>query len=499
MTCGGRFCDTIPPIVDFDDLRFFHPATMTFQVRIQNLGKLADATVRVGDLTVLAGVNNTGKTFFSKSLYSVIGAVNANHLMVEFDSRAKPLRENLRHLTDDRMFAAASPPSVAELLESVDRMELAAKQCSAGVGGLAVDIDPEEECSIGFKQAANNMLDVYGQLKPALSRWGRPSEVHNEYSASKFYSEAERLRFLIDHNVNILYAMVAMTMGQIVASGFHHQAARSFLRNFQIQDIEDLGSRGSRSVIYIDGERILDSGEYGGIDGEDFPFQKLFQLHRRANSFFLESPALWRLKGILESVMLESLNGRVRSDVPEYFRELLAALVKSYSGEMPFPEVYRRLTEEVIGGRIVQNDLGELRFAESGGGNYALSMTATGVVNLGILALLLEKKLVDKGAFLFIDEPESNLHPEWQVAMTEALWELARGGVNVVIATHSVDILKRLEIYAEEKETKEDAKNLIAVNHFQRDGTVQSGGVEKIVDVQEDLSGPFFELYKRGL
>ena len=39
---------------------------MTFQVRIQNLGKLADATVRVGDLTVLAGVNNTGKSFFSK-------------------------------------------------------------------------------------------------------------------------------------------------------------------------------------------------------------------------------------------------------------------------------------------------------------------------------------------------------------------------------------------------------------------------------------------------
>ena len=50
------------------------------------------------------------------------------------------------------------------------------------------------------------------------------------------------------------------------------------------------------------------------------------------------------------------------------------------------------MTEEVIGGKIVQNDLGELRFAESGGGNYALSMTATGVVNLGILALLIAKK-----------------------------------------------------------------------------------------------------------
>ena len=472
---------------------------MTFQVRIQNLGKLADATVRVGGLTVLAGVNNTGKTFFSKSLYSVIGAVNANYLMVEFDSKAKPLRENLRHLTDDRMFAATSPPSVAELLEAVDRMELAAKQCSARVGGSATDIDPKEECSADLKQAAENVNNVYERLRSALDNWGRQGEAQGEYSASKFHSEAERLRFLIDHNVWSLHRIARMTVGEIVASGFYYQAGRNFHRNFQVQDIGDLGSQRDRPVIYIDGERILDSEGYGRIGVQAFPLRKMLQLHRRANAFFLESPALWRLKGILESVMLESLNGRVRSDVPEYFRELLAALVKSYSGAMPFPEVYRRLTEEVIGGRIVQNDLGELRFAESSGGNYALSMTATGVVNLGILALLIEKKLVDKGTFLFIDEPESNLHPEWQVAMTEALWELARGGVNVVIATHSVDILKRLEIYAKEKDTKEDAANLIAVNHFQRDGTVQSGGVEKIRDIKRDLSAPFFKLYKRGL
>ena len=471
---------------------------MTFQVQIQNLGKLADATVRVGDLTVLAGVNNTGKTFFSKSLYSVIGAVNANHLMVEFDSRAKPLRENLRHLTDDRMFAATSPPSAAELLEAVDRMELAAKQCSAGVGGSAVDIDPKEECSTDLKQSAENVNNVYERLSSALDNWGRRGEAQGEYSASKFHSEAERLCFLIDQNVWSLRRIARMTVGEIVAFGFHHQAARSFLRNFQIQDIGDLGSRGDRPVIYIDGERILDFGEYGGIGVKDFPLRKLFQLHRRANSFFLESPALWRLKGILESVMLESLNGRVRSDVPEYFRELLAALVKRYSGEMPFPEVYRRLTEEVIGGRIVQNDLGELRFAESSGGNYALSMTATGVVNLGILALLIEKKLVDKGTFLFIDEPESNLHPAWQVEMVRALFDLARGGVKVVIATHSVDIVKYLEVHA--KEHPED-KNLIALNHFTPEGVVDGDKEfsDQLDDVLIELTDPFHDLRLREM
>ena len=479
---------------------------MTFQVRIQNLGKLADATVRVGGLTVLAGVNNTGKTFFSKSLYSVFEALNVDHLMVEFNVRANPLREKLRQLTNNPMFASSSLSLVTELVGAVDRMELVAKECFAK-GDLV--FDPKQEYP-ALKEAAEKMLHAYKRLESMLDHWAEQKQIAGEHSAVS-------LLFNIGSGVRFLHKLGGMTAGEIVAIGFQFEVLDNIFNNFQTQHgLSDLGSRKDVTAtdlddddpnewvhvtIDINGKCFFCFGESfpNGIDPRDFPVHMLLQLRRRANVFFLESPVMWRLKGVLESALLDSRNGRVRSDVPEYFRKLLAALMKRYSGEMPFPEVYRRLTEEVIGGRIVQNDLGELRFAESGGGNYALSMTATGVVNLGILALLIEKKLVDKGAFLFIDEPESNLHPEWQVAMTEALWELARGGVKVLIATHSIDILKRLEIYAKEKDTKEDAANLIAVNHFQRDGTVQSGGVEKIRDIKRDLSAPFFKLYKRGL
>ena len=170
-------------------------------------------------------------------------------------------------------------------------------------------------------------------------------------------------------------------------------------------------------------------------------------------------------------------------------------LDKTLTGDVPFPHVVERIAN-VIGGKVVRDTLGRMEFVE-GDRRFPLSSTAMGVANLGVLALVIERKLLDPGAFLFIDEPESNLHPEWQVEMTKALWKLARGGVNIVIATHGVDILKRLEIYA--KEEKEEAEKIIAVNHFQRDGTVQSGGVEKIRDVKRDLSAPFFKLYKRGM
>ena len=73
---------------------------MLFQVHIQNLGKLADATVRVSPLTVLAGVNNTGKTFFSKFLYSVLDAVNSPLVARYVDALATSLTSNLERVKD---------------------------------------------------------------------------------------------------------------------------------------------------------------------------------------------------------------------------------------------------------------------------------------------------------------------------------------------------------------------------------------------------------------
>ena len=46
---------------------------------------------------------------------------------------------------------------------------------------------------------------------------------------------------------------------------------------------------------------------------------------------------------------------------------------------------------------------------------------------------------------LFIDEPETNLHPKAIVLLVEMLYLVAQSGVQIYIATHSEFLLKRLE------------------------------------------------------
>ena len=474
---------------------------MLFQVRIQNLGKLVDANVRVGPLTVLAGVNNTGKSFCSKALYSVLRAGSDNHVRVVFQNLLRVVQNYLARIISPEMRereepAPLCPPNLlTDFSYSLVGMESASKACSIALANEAFSSRMEMRFP-EFEKAADTMKSAYEQMASSA-----------DHHARKWGANADFLPYMASA-VDSLHKLGGMNGKQLIVAGLHHAMEERLLLNFQISEMLALvNDLDVRPFIKIDGigEVIIQPDDYVTFDASTDGVSRLLGF---SNALYLESPMMWRLRTALEdSRDFASFAGSALSTekfringVSESFYDLVTSLRGEFSGKIPFPEIQQALTsDKIIGGNIRCDAHGGFYFEENGDRIFKLSTTSLGVTNLGILALLIEKKLVDKGTFLFIDEPESNLHPAWQVAMTEALWELARGGVNVVIATHSVDILKRLEIYAKEKDTKEDAANLIAVNHFQRDGTVQSGGVEKIRDIKRDLSAPFFKLYKRGL
>ena len=79
---------------------------MSFKVRIKNIGKLVDTEISIGEFTVFAGPNNTGKSFVSKLLYSFFDAMNANHAEIHISNLVGPVEEAIRRLlrqniTDD--------------------------------------------------------------------------------------------------------------------------------------------------------------------------------------------------------------------------------------------------------------------------------------------------------------------------------------------------------------------------------------------------------------
>jgi predicted ATPase len=116
------------------------------------------------------------------------------------------------------------------------------------------------------------------------------------------------------------------------------------------------------------------------------------------------------------------------------------------------------------------------------------------MTNLGKIQALLKNNVISEGSFIFFDEPETNLHPTWQVLLTKVLIKLAENGVNVVMATHSLDMIKALEVY-----TKEKNGDFIAINHFTKEGSLfkfdSDDVTENLIESRNELMNAYEGLF----
>lgn len=101
--------------------------------------------------------------------------------------------------------------------------------------------------------------------------------------------------------------------------------------------------------------------------------------------------------------------------------------------------------EEAMGGRIVlEHDRFYLNLP--GQGRMEMHLVAEGLRKLAMIARLIATgSLLDKG-FLFWDEPETNLNPTLISKIARTILELCRHGIQIFIASHSLHLMRELDI-----------------------------------------------------
>lgn len=105
--------------------------------------------------------------------------------------------------------------------------------------------------------------------------------------------------------------------------------------------------------------------------------------------------------------------------------------------------------EAIIDGSVkVEN--GRFYLAIPGKGKMEIALVAEGMRKIAMLAYLITNgALKDKG-MLFWDEPETNLNPRLIKLMAQTILTLTENGIQVFIATHSLFLLRELEILTSE-------------------------------------------------
>jgi predicted ATPase len=445
---------------------------MKLDIKIENLGKLKKGIVKVRQLTVLAGENGTGKSFFTKTLYSIFNVINVNvlhkKLLLDLNLIDYIAREYIENI-----YKGGNNNDKKNIINLTNFINKVKEQI--------LDINKNNNISLYLISLSNieiSSLDTFIKYLESIKKQPRKfNSIKNEMG-------------LLQYGVKNIQKVIKNPRDAYVKT-LDEDLTNEVLENFQISGIEELVSKNNSEFI-IKSNIFKLSYKKNNLDF-DLTEEFINEISCFSRVIFFESPAYWKVRDALQSAK-ENKRPKELSGVPKYFYDLDETL-KTKSKNSSITELikeYHNIKNE-IGGEFIF-DSGALYFIDNSGDMLDKNLISLGMTNLGMVGALLKHNIIDKGSFVFFDEPETNLHPKWQVLLTKILIKLADNGVNVIIATHSLDIMKSLEVY-----TKDKGNDFVGINYFETTGklfTFDSDNInENLIEARNKLAGPYNDLY----
>jgi AAA15 family ATPase/GTPase len=136
--------------------------------------------------------------------------------------------------------------------------------------------------------------------------------------------------------------------------------------------------------------------------------------------------------------------------------------------------IAREKIRTMIGGKIEFDELKKRWYFLKNRQRFTMGSTAEGIRKVAVLDNLLGNGYLNENSIIFIDEPESTLHPQYITQLLDIIAILANHGIQFFLASHSYFVVKKLFLIAQEQHTS------IPVLSYQDNEWVQS-------DLKDDM------------
>lgn len=166
---------------------------------------------------------------------------------------------------------------------------------------------------------------------------------------------------------------------------------------------------------------------------------------RTSNSIFIPAKEVLSLLDVIK-IWREV---RMEFGFDETYYDLATALTPSTQGKISktFIAVRNRL-ESALGGRVIYSKEKKAWQYIQGKNTFDINLTSEGTKKIAIFDTLISNHFLTKDSIVFIDEPESGLHPDLLVELLAIIGELAKYGMQFFIASHSYFVIKKLYMLA---------------------------------------------------
>jgi len=427
------------------------------KLKIENVGMIRSADIKLDGLTVIAGENDTGKSTVGKLIFSLVKAFNR-------------YEEDLNESKNSRV------------LDLVEKIYFKLRKGSDLVDSII--IQQEFNPKSFFKELKDNQGDDLDSL--IKDKFAQLGKLDSGDKATALLGVVKNI-LTEDENKN---AVIQRALTKAFISEFYFDLTP---KNSDVDSLINISEGVSKILdVSINDNKIKsltlhDDLSFNDVTFVETPiFLQMYDLIRSASTLF-EMPG--------EKSERVSQMGRAR--VALHTKDLISK-IENAEYESAFQEsLFSFVSDErkslikdifnITNGKGFSFDRKEkdFYFNKNESTKFKSINTATGLKSFGIIQLLIQADFLDERSLLIIDEPEIHLHPKWQVEYAKLIVALVKNDIPVLITSHSPEIIQALSVFSEEYGIQDRTAFYL---------TESDGVSSQINDVTEDINKIFTTL-----
>ena len=209
----------------------------------------------------------------------------------------------------------------------------------------------------------------------------------------------------------------------------------------------------STTICYELSENIRGNVHFGESESDGSSFENLSPATAMRLGLLMSSPVLVPAKETLTLSWMTPASEQLKIPIDETYLDLLKQL-RGLPLQQPEPAAAAAIKAliELLGGEVEEEGGRYYLTPGTGRNRMEMNMVAEGLRKFGTLQKLLSNGSLTPRATLFWDEPEANLNPALLRQLAEVLANLARAGFQIILATHSLFLLKQFHILSRAKD-----------------------------------------------
>lgn len=468
------------------------------RLEVRNIGKIDYANVKLDGMTVLVGSNSTGKSTISKSLYTIIRGFHNFDGSLEAEKNRRIIKclrnwtrqmyekipriikkDEIRRNTENHI-----PSLIEELRKIKDKFRGDYITISGGLTYEKINIETRDD----FVKEIRYIYDL-----------DYVESFFNDNFPFIFDSVKEVINKLDDVYDEILVLVNDSTvMRQVITNIIEECMDGNFSSQFNLMDSSGVYFYNkSEEETYISLERKISDDIEETVEVNDNNVDEnivYIQPMHILDDNFMGRISDFSICDLLRNQLLDERGTKEVEDI-----DLSVELLERINDIMQEKDVF---DNEPVGEVSTEKNgfINRILYQDSQLNNaITFNNVASGIKNIVIIKRLISNIVLKKESFLVFDEPEVNLHPDWQLKFAKILAMLQKElKLKILINTHSPYFMRALECYCDHYDIL-DNLNIYHMEHseknlnqyYAKNITDEENGV---ANLYQELSRPFVKL-----